>query len=47
MSQELEVWLSDRTLMKEETRVGTLTRSSGHGGEVIRFDTPRTGWILE
>lgn len=38
MSDVLEVWLSDRTLIEGETRVGTLTRSRGRGGESVRFE---------
>lgn len=44
MSDVLEVWLADRTLIRDETRVGTLTRSTGRGGEVVRFEYA-PGWL--
>lgn len=44
MSDVLEVWLSDRSLIEQETRVGTLTRSRGRGGEAVRFEYA-SGWL--
>ncbi|MFZ2234937.1 MAG: HipA domain-containing protein, partial [Dokdonella sp.] len=38
MSDVIEVWLADDTLIPEETRVGVLTRSRGRSGDSIRFE---------
>ncbi len=37
MSDELEVWLDDATLVAQARRVGVLMRSAARGGETIRF----------